>query len=130
MPNITNIISYFLWVMHLWKTCVFATKSNKTMTTMKAIAMISSESLTRGGYNFRFVYVILGRIQSLLDFWAEVSVPLLAIGWCPMSLSIGQLTISSCQHQAEWICEVREGIASEATVSWKYYTIILPYSSH
>lgn len=57
------------------------------------MVMISSKSLTGGGYNFKFVYVVIVRIQCLIDFWAKVPVPLLAIiGWCHMSLSAGQLT--------------------------------------
>ena len=48
---------------------------HKTVIKMKAMAVISSEGLTGGGYNFKFFCMVIGRIQFLIDFWMEVSIP-------------------------------------------------------
>lgn len=47
---------------------------HKTVIKVKAVAVISSKGLTEGGYNFKFVYKVIGKIQFFIDFWTEVSV--------------------------------------------------------
>lgn len=48
---------------------------HKSVIKMKAVAVIPSEGLAGGGYNFKCVYMVTGRIQFLIEFWTEVSVP-------------------------------------------------------
>ena len=55
--------------------CFYHKVSNETVIRMEARAVISSEGLTGGRCNFKFTCVIVGRIQSFVDFWTEVSVP-------------------------------------------------------
>ena len=53
--------------------CFCHKDSNKTVSKMKVMGMISCKGLTQGGCNFKFTYVVVGKIQSFVDFWTEVT---------------------------------------------------------